>query len=382
MNQPESRTAAALTLLPVIGLLIALTGCSGGDDDPQAALDQRLFEAIAAGEAARVQRLLDDGAGPNAQSAAGSALFVAGALGQPDIAHLLLDAGATPTPEALIAAAARGDEALVRRLLDAGVEANAAAADDTTTALREAIAGGHYDVTRMLLEAGADPAHRSAGGRTAAQQITGEVTRALQMLLLIEDALQGQSTALDEAWRSWIAYLEDRGDPDADLLLGNLYLRGRGVEADAARALAAFGRAAATGNTEALFHLGYLYTVGDGVERDCGKALAIFEAIGGDDSAAQGNVAWILSTCPDAQFRDGSRALRIAENLVKEGARRDPGVLDTLAAAYAESGNFGQAARIQEEAIALLRGRGLDSEIADFAARLQAYRDKQPWRRP
>ncbi|MBT8447002.1 MAG: ankyrin repeat domain-containing protein [Gammaproteobacteria bacterium] len=375
-----------MTLLPVVALLMALTvgltACSGGDDDSQTALDQRLFEAIAAGEAARVQRLLDDGAKPDAQSAAGSALFVAGALGQPDIAHLLLNAGATPTPEALIAAAARGDEALLRRLLDAGVEANAAAADGATTALREAIGGGHYEVTRILLEAGADPGHLSTDGRTAAQQITGEVTRALQMLLLIEQTGQGESEALAQAWRSWVAYLDNRGDPDSDLLLGNLYMRGRGVAADPGRALVAFGRAAAAGNREALFHLGYLYTVGDGVERDCGKALSIFEAIGGDDSGAQGNLAWILSTCPDAQFRDGSRALRIAENLVKEGARRDPGVLDTLAAAYAETGNFGQAVRIQEEAIALLRGQGLDDDVADFATRLQAYRSNQPWRRP
>ena len=113
MNHPESKTAAALTLLPVLALLLALgaalTGCGGGDDDSREALDQRLFEAISDGEAARVQRLLDDGASADAQSAAGSALFVAGALGQPGIAHLLLNAGATPTPQALIAAAARGD---------------------------------------------------------------------------------------------------------------------------------------------------------------------------------------------------------------------------------------------------------------------------------
>ena len=52
-------------------------------------------------------------------------------------------------------------------------------------------------------------------------------------------------------------------------------------------------------------------------------------------------------------------------------------MLDTLAAAYAESGDFDSAAKWQAKAIEL---ESDEKEKADFQARLQLYKDKKPFR--
>ncbi len=87
---------------------------------------------------------------------------------------------------------------------------------------------------------------------------------------------------------------------------------------------------------------------------------------------AHNNLAWLLATCPDAQYRDGRRAV--------EGATRAsaPNNLDTLAAAHAEAGDFESAARWQARAIELL-----DDEKSrdDYRTRLELYRQKKPYRK-
>jgi hypothetical protein len=57
--------------------------------------------------------------------------------------------------------------------------------------------------------------------------------------------------------------------------------------------------------------------------------------------------------------------------------RKAPYNLDTLAAAYAEAGEFTKAVSVQKEAIALLRD---EKEKKDFASRLKLYESKTPYR--
>ena len=72
-----------------------------------------------------------------------------------------------------------------------------------------------------------------------------------------------------------------------------------------------------------------------------GEALAHLEAAHaanpGDVTVAN-NLAWLLATCPDAAYRDGPRALRLAEWACKATSYKSPPLLDSLAAAYAETG--------------------------------------------
>jgi Flp pilus assembly protein TadD len=64
-----------------------------------------------------------------------------------------------------------------------------------------------------------------------------------------------------------------------------------------------------------------------------------------DHAEAKNNLAWVLATCPDASLRNGPRALELAREAVALSDPPDPAILGTLAAAYAETGQFAEAQR-------------------------------------
>jgi tetratricopeptide (TPR) repeat protein len=98
-----------------------------------------------------------------------------------------------------------------------------------------------------------------------------------------------------------------------------------------------------------------------------------------DDLTALNNLAWILSTSSDPAARDGRSAMGFAERAVVLTNRKDPGMLDTLAAACAEAGEFGKATEILREAIGLCE----DGPVKiGFAARLKLYESNKPFRDP
>jgi serine/threonine protein kinase/tetratricopeptide (TPR) repeat protein len=98
-----------------------------------------------------------------------------------------------------------------------------------------------------------------------------------------------------------------------------------------------------------------------------------------DDLQALNGLAWRLATCEDALVRDGPEAVIYAEKAVAATGRRDPRVLDTLGAAYAETGDFAKAISVQKEALALAQG---DSTKRDFASRLKLFESNTPYREP
>ncbi len=65
------------------------------------------------------------------------------------------------------------------------------------------------------------------------------------------------------------------------------------------------------------------------------------------------NLAWALTRCSDRKLRNSKRAVELAQRAVDLSDRQEPGYLATLAAAYAENGQFSEAAQVAEEAIAL-----------------------------
>jgi tetratricopeptide (TPR) repeat protein len=95
------------------------------------------------------------------------------------------------------------------------------------------------------------------------------------------------------------------------------------------------------------------------------------------DVSALNEVAWRLATCSFAELRDGPSAVSFAEKAVASTNRKEPNALDTLAAAYAESGQFAKAVSVQNEAINLLRDEKIKS---DFATRLRLYELNSPYR--
>lgn len=90
---------------------------------------------------------------------------------------------------------------------------------------------------------------------------------------------------------------------------------------------------------------------------------------------AANDLAWLLATHPDDAVRDGAEAVRLAERNQSQSdlpAESVPGLLDTLAAAYAEAGRFDEATATAEKAAAEARKLGQNelAETIDEHARL------------
>jgi hypothetical protein len=108
------------------------------------------------------------------------------------------------------------------------------------------------------------------------------------------------------------------------------------------------------------------------------EARSMYPEVAERGNAAELNeFAWLLATGPDPNLRDGSNAVIFAEKAVAVTSRKEPNCLDTLAAAYAEVGQFTNAVRVQQEAIALLQN---EQETEDYASRLKLYENKSPYR--
>jgi len=73
---------------------------------------------------------------------------------------------------------------------------------------------------------------------------------------------------------------------------------------------------------------------------------------------ALNNLSWLLATAPDAGQRDGRRAVQAALKAAELTSYRMPMVLGTLAAAYAENGQFKEAIDTAGAAIAIANASG------------------------
>jgi tetratricopeptide (TPR) repeat protein len=82
-------------------------------------------------------------------------------------------------------------------------------------------------------------------------------------------------------------------------------------------------------------------------------------------------LAWLLATYPDSKSRDGAEAVQLAERACALTDRRIPALLDTLAAAYAEAGDFSRAISTIEEALNRARTSG-DSDAIKLSERILA----------
>lgn len=205
----------------------------------------------------------------------------------------------------------------------------------------------------------------------------------------------------------------DAGLEVAGAHLGYAYLVGRGVEEDHAQALALYERGAAAQATAAFVGLGHIYENGLGVDADLTVAQTWYERgatakdpdalsrlislllrrdDAGDRSAAlrwskvaaasgrpqaYNDYAWLLATSKTDALRNGTLALDQAKKAV--AAEPSAAFLDTLAAAYAELGNFEQAIATQREALASITSE--EGALRDeFERRLRLYERSEPWR--
>lgn len=94
------------------------------------------------------------------------------------------------------------------------------------------------------------------------------------------------------------------------------------------------------------------------------------------DTWVYNNLAWFCATCPVANYRDGDRSVTMARKACELSAWKEAVFIDTLAAAYAETGDFEEAIRWQTKAIDTL-DEGFRKGARE---RLSLYREKKPYR--
>jgi Flp pilus assembly protein TadD len=92
------------------------------------------------------------------------------------------------------------------------------------------------------------------------------------------------------------------------------------------------------------------------------------------------NLAWLLATSPNDSLRDGNKAVKLAGEANQLLGGTNPVVLRTLAAGYAETGQFGKAVESAQTAIRLARLSGDNSLAADVGEQLGLYRLGVPYR--
>ncbi len=92
------------------------------------------------------------------------------------------------------------------------------------------------------------------------------------------------------------------------------------------------------------------------------------------------NLAWALATDPRSEIRDGGEAVKVATRAVELAGTNNVGVLDTLAAAYAEAGRFAEAIASARQAQAAAAAQGQAELVEQIQQRLALYSSNRPYR--
>lgn len=170
----------------------------------------------------------------------------------------------------------------------------------------------------------------------------------------------------------------NRDDPVVLTQLGMLYLAAkqpreairrfsRAIEVDADNFMSRRGRSDAA------------ITIGDHTAAiaDLEKALALEP----EDSGILNNLAWILATSPDDALRDAGRAVTLATKACEVTEWKQPHIISTLAAGYAERGDFETARKYARQAVETGIAEGAGDEMkGQLEKELASYEEGKPWR--
>lgn len=175
---------------------------------------------------------------------------------------------------------------------------------------------------------------------------------------------------------NWFVPAAQAGVAQAQYELGKALLRGEGCVIDRTKALRWLSLAASQGFTPAQYRLAQELLGDDKAD----EAMTWLEkAAAGGMMVAARDLAWLLATHPDATHRNGKRGVELADGALNGlRGRVEPTLWEAAAAAYAETGNFEQAVRLEKNAIDEAGSQGWDT--LKMQTRLAAYHAKKPWR--
>ena len=103
------------------------------------------------------------------------------------------------------------------------------------------------------------------------------------------------------------------------------------------------------------------------------------EALSEEASGLLNNLAWVLSTSPEDDVRDGEKALRYGEKAAEMTQYERPHILSTLAAAHAEQGDFEEARKWSGKAVELATEEDHE-QLEQLKEELESYEKDEPWR--
>ncbi len=94
---------------------------------------------------------------------------------------------------------------------------------------------------------------------------------------------------------------------------------------------------------------------------------------------ARNNLAWLLATCSEDSLRDGKEAVKLAQQAVQLSGGKAPEILDTLAAAYAEAGQFPKAIETARQALNLSTAQNNKPLAEVIQNQLQLFEANSPY---
>jgi len=182
----------------------------------------------------------------------------------------------------------------------------------------------------------------------------------------------------DQEAVKWITKAAENGDSEAQLSLGQCYERGVGLNKNMEQARKWITQAAEQGLGEAEVYLGLKFGETGSFGKDDLLAIKwLTKAAEKGNALGQNALAWILSTSSDPKLRNGDEAIKWARQALQSSGDSYAPWVDTLAAAYAEKGDYAMATSLQEKAIANLKDPKFEKDLKDHLA---SYQNKKAWR--
>src|SRR5439155_5213644 len=115
-----------------------------------------------------------------------------------------------------------------------------------------------------------------------------------------------------------------------------------------------------------------------GMKEEAVEEYKVALRINPDEVLALNDLAWILATDSDDRLRNGSEAVTLAERACQLSDFKEPLIVGTLAAAYAEAGRFEEAVRTGEKAKGMAEKAGNKELAAKNEELLKLYREGKP----
>ena len=216
----------------------------------------------------------------------------------------------------------------------------------------------------------ADPSEAVRRFEHAAAAGSGHAKVALAHLYLVGDGVA------PDPGRARTLYAEAATQDIAAAFTGLGHLLETGPDPDPALAEAWYRRGAEVDHATAQYRLARMMLSAHGGDRLEEAVYWLQRAAGTGHAAAQNAAAWILATSSREGIRNGPLAVHLAERAVAQSSNAN--TLDTLAAAWAEDGDFARA--IESQRLALERTRADDGRRAELLQHLTSYEAGRPWR--